>query len=430
MNGRVLVGRALGVALLALLPAGAAPQEAQRGDTLTLIRNVTVVDVSESRSRTGLDVVVRQGRIDAVRPTTGAADFAGRVIDGSGRFLIPGLIDAHVHLSGATREETARLLEWVIQGGVTSVRDMAGDARALAGINEALISGELTGPSLYYSALIAGPPFLSDPRLEAATAGYEAGEAPYMIPATPETDMAEALAIAKGTGATGVKLYAALDADLVRTATDEAHRRGLQVWAHSAVFPAKPVEILDAGVDGVSHAPYVIWEADPPTPDFTLRAQGDFARIAADGPDMGRVIEAMVRNGTVLDPTLFVFDRGDDSADSALRLAWGAAFTQRALRAGVTIAAGTDGVGRPMAGDLPNVHREMELLVALAGFTPVEALAAATFGGASAIGVADRVGRIAQGMIADLVLLSADPALDVRNTRSIVHVLQRGQLVR
>ncbi|MGI9627787.1 MAG: amidohydrolase family protein [Longimicrobiales bacterium] len=430
MNRRTLVELTLGLALLALPPVQLASQETEGPDTLALIRNVTVIDGTGSPGRPGLDVVIRHGLIDAVRPATENADFDGPVIDGSDRFLVPGLIDAHVHLSGSTRDDTAQLLAWVLEGGVTSLRDMAGDARTLAGIGEALISGELTGPSLYYSALVAGPAFLSDPRLEAATVGYEPGAAPYMIPATADTDLAQALAMAKGTGATGVKLYAALDADLVRRVTDEAHRVGLQVWAHSAVFPAKPVEVLDAGVDGVSHAPYVIWEADPPTPDFTLRAQGDFERIAADGPEMGRVIEAMVRNATVLDPTLFVFDREDSSDNAALRLAWGGAFTRRALRAGVTIAAGTDGVGRPLAGELPNVHREMELLVQVAGFTPLEAVVAATHGGARAIGAADQIGRIEPGMTADLVLLSEDPEQDIRNTRSIVHVFQRGRLVR
>lgn len=84
-------------------------------------------------------------------------------------------------LSGATRQEVQALLQWAIEGGVTSVRDMAGDARTLAGVKQALISGELVGPSLYYSALMAGPAFMSDPRLAAATVGYEDGESPIWL---------------------------------------------------------------------------------------------------------------------------------------------------------------------------------------------------------------------------------------------------------
>ncbi len=427
-----LPNRLLGAAVLALLFIGSQTPDAaaQESAVPVLIRDVTVIDGTGSPGRAGLDVLIRDGLIESIQSTAGPIDFDGRVIDGSNRFLIPGIIDAHVHLSGSTRSEIQKLLLWLVEGGVTSVRDMAGDARALAGINEALISGELVGPSLYYSALMAGPPFMSDPRLDAATAGYAPGEAPYMVPLTPETDIVRAIAMAKGTGATGLKLYAALEASLVRAATEEAHRAGLRVWAHSAIFPAKPVEILDSGVDGVSHAPYVIWEADPPSPDFTQRGQGDFARIRPDGPEMDRVIEAMVRNGTLLDPTLLVFEQYGAEENGRLRLQWGADFTRRAHEAGVPIAAGTDGAGRPLAGELPNVYREMELLVEWVGFTPLEALTAATLNGALAIGHEDEFGSIRPGKAADLVLLSADPSVDVRNTRTVVHVLKGGQVVR
>jgi imidazolonepropionase-like amidohydrolase len=403
-----------------------AAQEPQR----TLIRDVTVIDGTGSAGRRGLDVVLSGALIESIQPTTADSSFVGRTISGSGRFLIPGIVDAHVHLSGATRAEVQPLLAWIVQGGVTSVRDMAGDARDLAGIQRALISGELTGPSLYYSALLAGPAFMSDPRLAAATVGYLAGEAPYMIPFTHETDLVQAMAMAKGTGATGIKLYAALDASLVRAATQEAHKIGLQVWAHSAVFPAKPVAILDAGVSGVSHAAYVIWEAEPESSDFGKRGQGNFAGVSASGAEMDRVIAAMVRNATVLDPTLLVL-RGADAGDAIpLSLAWSAEFTRRAHEAGVTIAAGSDGVGEPLAGALPAVHDELTLMVDLVGMTPLQALTAGTLGGARAIGNEARSGSIQPGKAADLVLLSADPSVDIRNTRRIVHVIKGGRVVR
>jgi imidazolonepropionase-like amidohydrolase len=409
----------------------AAPRSsgAQGAPPPLLIRDVTVVD-GPGGLRVHLDVVLRDGRIESVTPTAGEHPFDGRVVEGTGRWLVPGFVDAHVHVGDASREDAERTLRWALEGGVTSLRDMAGDARRLAGLKVSLVTGEIPGPALYYVALLAGPPFLKDPRLVAATEGFGPGEAPYMIPLDDGTDVARAVAIAKGTGATAIKLYAALDAGLVRTATREAHALGLRVWAHSGIFPAKPVEILDAGVDVVSHAPYVIWEAAPPTPDFTLRARGDFENVPADGEDMGRVVEAMVRNGTVLDPTLFVFDRDQDDPLARRRLEWGAAFTRRAHAAGVPVDAGTDGIGRPLAGELPNVHREMELLVRLAGLTPLEALTAGTMGGARAIGVETRIGSVEVGKDADLVLLEADPTADIRNTRRIVGVIQGGRRIR
>lgn len=417
----------LAVMLGSLLPHPSLAQARPDPAGPVLIRNVTVVDATGSRD--GVDVRLRDGRVEAVAPSDGAP-FDGRVIEGGGGFLIPGLVDAHVHVGHLPRAEMAELLEWVVDGGVTALRDMAGDARALAGTRQALLTRELRGPRLHYAALLAGPPFLSDPRLEAATRGYASGEAPYMIPVTARTDVVRAVAMAKGTGATGLKLYAALDAERIAAVTREAHAAGLQVWAHSAVFPARPVEVLDAGVDGVSHAPYLIWEARPPTPDFTLRARGDFAGVPVDGPAMDRVIAAMVRNGTVLDPTLLVFERNAADDSTGLRLEWGAALTRRAHAAGVPLAAGTDGVGDPDTDDLPAVHRELELLVELAGLTPVEALVAGTLGGARVLGIDDRFGTVEVGKVADLVLLTDDPRADIRATRSVRHVLLGGRVVR
>ncbi|GAB5519552.1 MAG: hypothetical protein RhofKO_18030 [Rhodothermales bacterium] len=271
---------------------------------------------------------------------------------------------------------------------------------------------------------------MSDPRVKANMIGYAEGEAPYMVPITPESDLVRTIAMIKGTGATGVKLYAALDASLVRAITSEAHRAGLQVWAHSTVFPAKPIEIIEAGVDAVSHAAYLVWEAAPASEDFTERGRGDFARVPADGAEMERVIDAMVRNQTVLDPTLMIFQQRDETEEDSRRARWGNEFTRRAHEAGVRIAAGTDRVGEPLAGELPAVHGEMSVLVDQVGLTPLEALSAATLGGAYAIGIQDEVGSIRSGKVADLLLLSADPSVDIRNTRAIVHVIRAGNIIR
>jgi imidazolonepropionase-like amidohydrolase len=421
---------ASGLLTLALSSLLVSPSHAANTPERLLIHEVTVIDGTGAAPLPGRDVLLEDGKISAIRASASAEGFEGRVIEGAGRYLMPGLVDAHVHISGSTREQSKARLAWALQGGVTSLRDMAGDARELAGLKHALISGELAGPALHYSALMANPAFMADPRLAAATAGYEQGTSPYMIPLTPETDLVRAVAMAKGTGATGLKLYAALDAELVRAATAETHRQGLVVWAHSAIFPAKPVEILEAGVDAVSHAPYMVWEGAPASDDFTLRGKGDFASIPATGPDMDRVIAAMQRHGTVLDPTLFVFQ--DDSALGGMpdRLAWAAEFTRRAHAAGVTLAAGSDDLGQALAGELPNVHEELAILVSLAGLTPLEAIKAGTWGGARAIGNEANTGTIKAGKTADLLLLAADPAADIRNTRRIVHVFQRGRVVR
>jgi imidazolonepropionase-like amidohydrolase len=413
-----------------LVPAIASAQE--EAEPL-LIRNITVIDGTGAPPQPSMDVEIRDGRIADVRPTTTDGEFDGRVQDGTDLFAIPGLIDSHVHLSTGSRDESERTLRWLLEGGVTAVRDMAGDARPLAALAADQLKARILGPAIYYSALMAGPAFLSDPRLRDGNVGYVNGQAPYAQAVTDETDVVRAIAQAKGTGATGLKLYAAMGPELVRRLTVEAHAQGLEVWGHSAVFPARPVEILEAGVDAVSHAPYVIWEGAARTDDFTLRGRGDFDGIPFDDPAIDKVLGAMVDNGTVLDPTLFVFYApsgafSDDTAEK--RFAWAAAFTRRAAAAGVTLAAGTDAPGEPVAGALPNLHKEIELYVNEVGLTPAEALRAATSGGAHAIGMEDRMGRIAPGYDANLVLLAANPTSDITNTRRILGVIQNGRTVR
>lgn len=395
-----------------------------------LIQNVTVIDGTGSPPVAARDVIIRDGRIESVSPTQAQREFEGLTIEGAERFLIPGIIDAHVHISHLSRVDAEALLQWMLEGGVTTIRDMAGDARTLAGLQSSLLRNEISGPSLHYSVLMAGSAFMSDPRLQEATIGYESGASPYMVALDDTTDIADLMAQAMGTGATGIKLYADLDTDLVKKATQEAQRRGLKVWAHAAVFPATPLDLIESGVNGLSHALYFVWEGLAQTSDFTLRAKGDVASVAIDSPAMQQVIQAMVRHGTVIDPTLNVFENLRSEENGPQRLEWAAAFTQQAHNAGVIIAAGSDDQGQPLAGELPNVHDELERLVADAHLTSLQTLRAASSGGAQAIGIQDRVGVIQPGFDADLVLLGADPAVDIRNTRNIVSVIKGGDLVR
>jgi predicted amidohydrolase YtcJ len=91
---------------------------------------------------------------------------------------------------------------------------------------------------------------------------------------------------------------------------------------------------------------------------------------------------------------------------------------------------GLQGWSGALAGDLPRVHSELQLLLSLAGFTPMQAITAGTLNGAKAIGIDDRVGSIEVGKRADLLLLRSDPTEDIGNTRKIEHVFLGGRLVR
>jgi predicted amidohydrolase YtcJ len=197
--------------------------------------------------------------------------------------------------------------------------------------------------------------------------------------------------------------------------------------AHATVFPARPGDLIAAGVAMLSHTPYLVWEGSPPSPDFPRRARGDFAGVPADGPVMTRLLRSMKDNGVALNPTLWIFAEGPAKDDmAALRTPWMNAVTKRAQEMGVTLAAGTDSM---IQGNdaLPMLHKELEAEVA-AGLSPMEALVSATLGAARAIGLDSSRGSIEVGKAADLVLLDASPLDDIRNTRRIRYVVKDGRL--
>lgn len=422
-----LLRAAAGIAA-AVLALGAAGPGAPSS---LLVSDVTLVDGTGAPPRPHVDLLVRDGRLLAVEPagTARQAD-AARVIDGRGLFAIPGLIDAHVHVTGGPRDEQIAALGAALRGGVTSVWDLAGDARTLSELSREALVGEIESPAISYVALMSGPAFFTDPRVIEASAGYRPGDAPWARAVTPGLDVAQAVAEARGAGAIALKLYAALDAQAVYRLTAEAHRQHLRVVAHGTVFPARPGDLVDAGVDMLAHAAYLAWEGSPPSTEFQKRAQGDFAGVPPDSPVIRRLLGAMRARHVALNPTLWVFaDRPAADALAERRVRWGAEVTRRAYEAGVTIVAGTDGMtarGNP----LPTLHRELELLVASAGLPPLAALASATRNAAEAMGLGDDRGTLTPGRAADIVLLGANPADDIRNTREIRYVIKAGKVVR
>ncbi len=428
--GGAVVG--LGVGLLLLGSSGPALAQASPDSVgRVVLAGVTVFDGTGAPARKNQSVLIEGERIAAIYPAGSRPSPAGaKVYDLAGRYLIPGLIDTHVHVatdpSGEdSRVRTERRLRSALMGGLTAVRDMAGDVRALASLQRDAVLGEITSPDIYYAALFAGPSFFDDPRTHDASRGLVAGQVPWMRAVTDTTDLRQAVAEARGTGATAIKLYARLSGELAGRITAEAHAQGLLVWAHAALRPALPIEVVEAGVDAVSHASLLALAMDSTRRSAALTAAANAPLDIKDaGLDM--LFAAMVRRHTILEPTLLVFEDNPP----LLRLA--GALSREAHRRGVTIIAGTDTLG---SGDtdsltLPNLHRELELLVTLAGLTPAQALESATRYAATVLGAQRVRGTVEVGKLADVVVLRDDPLRDIRNTRSIALVMKRGRVVR
>ncbi len=278
-----------------------------------LYTGATVIDGTGAPARTGQDILVEGERILAVGPHGSVNADKARTVSLAGRWVIPGLIDTHVHMATPPDQKRARAqLRRLLYGGVTSVRDMADDLRAVSELAREALVGEIPAPDIYSAAVMAGPPFFGDPRVNAVSMGYAAGTAPWAQAIDESTAIPTAITLARGTGATAIKIYADLPPDLVTALTIEAHRQHMMVWAHSAVFPTRPDTVIAAGVDVVSHACYLAYQLEPVMPtsyeDHTPVHENRLAK-SGDDPVIAGLYQAMRRKGTIIDATGALFVR-------------------------------------------------------------------------------------------------------------------------
>jgi imidazolonepropionase-like amidohydrolase len=416
-----------------------APAKSPPAEQATLYAGVTIIDGTGAAPRADQDILVRGERIVAVGPhgtLAGAHDAGVHTMDLHGRYVIPGLIDSHVHMATPPNAKRAQaMLRRNLYAGVTAVRDMADDLRSVGELAREARAGEIPAPDIYYAALMAGPEFFVDPRVGAASYGVTPGKSPWMQAIDEKTDLREAVTLARGTSATALKVYADLPPDLVKAITAEAHRQHILVWAHSAVFPTRPADVIDAGVDVVSHACYLAYQLEP----VMLKSYEDHTPFhdallapTGDDPVIAGLYRDMLKHGTILDATGSLFVRYDAERkahpDRKPLRCTGPTTTRlvrQAWKAGVPISTGTDNDGG--ADQLwPTVYDEIFFLTRDVGMPPLEAIHSATLVGAQAAGQAKDMGSIEAGKLANFAVLNADPLKDIGNLHSIRMTVKRG----
>lgn len=426
----------IAIAASTLAQAGApTPFAPPADDEQVLLRHATLVDGTGAPARADMDVLVAGARIVAVFPdATPLPEQAAkaRVVDLQGRYLMPGLVDSHVHLATPpNRRQAEAELRRNLYGGVTAVRDMADDLRPVSDLARASLVGEIAAPDIFYAALMAGPDFFTDPRTAQTSAGGAPGSMPWMQAVDDRSDLRLAVARASGTAPTAIKLYADMTGALAARVTAEAHRQHLRVWAHATLYPAKPSEVVAAGVDTISHACLLVREVLTHVPRVNEpRPKADLGRfMQGDAPELARLFDSMAARGVILDATLSAYAPPPDAAPQpgACDDAVGGAITRQAHRAGVAVAAGTDFV-EPASEHWPELFRELHQLVDRAGMSPAEAIRAATLVGARAAGQERDIGSIEPGKLADMVVLEKDPLACVDHLESIVMTIKRGHV--
>jgi len=449
-----------------------APAEAEAPARI-VFEGVTLIDGTGAGPQSDMAIVLEGEEIVAVLPADELGDEqrdSAEVVDGSAWFAIPGLIESHTHVATmANRARAEFILNRYLYGGITTARDMAGDVRSLMDLQRASLVKEIDAPDLYFSALMAGPDFFTDPRTVSSAAGETPGAVTWMQAVTEETDLAEAVTLARGTWATGIKTYAAIDGNLLAAIAGEARRQGIPVWAHVHVGPARSLEVARAGVRSMSHV-CDVGSAAIPDDVFHEGQEGlrsGFVDVDLDDPAIDSVFAVMRRNGTVLDATLrIVVEIGQrrmaaidtvgarppgEAGDSArvpasqdrppmppidrrrrgvrprCETADAMALTRRAYEAGVMIAAGTDGMTPPDS-TFPALHEEIRLLNEDVGVPMLDALKAASLHGAVALGMDDRIGTLEPGKHANIVFLREDPLAGAESLRSVELTVKRGTL--
>jgi imidazolonepropionase-like amidohydrolase len=386
----------------------------------------TLIDGVSGVPRPNMAIVTRGERISLIVPLSDFHAEPGQdIVQVADRYIVPGLINTHVHLATLADPPVAKAyLRRELYSGVTTVRDMAGDVRLLSELKREADFGEIVSPDIYYVALMAGPEFFVDPRTHDSARGRVAGQVPWMQAITTTTNLPLAIAEARGTGATAIKLYADLPAALVKSITEEAHRQQLLVWAHAAVFPALPSDVVDAGVNVISHACLLGYETtSPPLLSYEDPRPVDANKAMHPNEKMSSLLASMKRHGTILDATLNIYDTGPPSKSCPDGVA--DFLARAAFRAGIAISAGTD--------DDPDwskpdsvLDEEIGLLVDRVGMSPAEALRAATLIGARTLGLEKDAGTLEVGKLANLVVLRRNPLENIANLKTVDLVVKRG----
>ena len=421
--------------ILILLIAISTTASAQFSFSSYALQNVNIIDVNTNEILFDYTIVIHNDKISAILPSKNyTVTDTVQSIRLKGKFVVPGLIDAHVHFATDPTEErrdnAEKVLKEMLLTGVTSVRDMAGDARALSSLSRNALVDDIVAPNIYYSSLMAGSTFFSDPRTIATAQGGISGKMPYMKAINDNSNMVIEVAQAKGTGASGIKMYADLSNNEVVKIVEEAKRQNIPVWSHAALQIAKPSEIIASGVISISHSDMLVSQTYPEKTDIPASWKGanalemspEFWDEAYRTLKLNSIFELMKQYDVVLDATLSVYENYKSSEKARWRYEMAKRITRYAKNAGVKVAAGSD------SDQATFVQYEMKLLVNEAGFTPFEALVSATKNSAQATGVLKSQGTIDVGKKANLLFLNSNPVENIEHIEDVFLVVKNGKL--
>lgn len=390
-----------------------------------VVSHVTLIDGTGKPAVKDATVYVRDGKIAQIsRAAKPVVPRGATVIDGTGKYLIPGLWDTHAHYEQ---------VEWgpiYLAAGVTTVRDCGNEFDFITTVRDTIASGKGIGPRLLMAGIVDSP-------------------GPMTVGAVTAGTAEEAIAVVRKyhhAGALQIKIYSSMKPELVPVIAQEAHRLGMTVTGH-VPNGMTTEQAVEAGYDQINHIQY------PAVGLLHVKSAKDIpATFDFSNEDDKRQMALYQKKQIVFDDTIALYEQmyhvastpytqmepgaakvaaqlkealdspGLPAGTPGTKLYSAMVATLRELhKDGLTIVAGTD---QSIPGH--SLHRELEIYVEQAGFTPMEALQAATIVPARAMKQDKTLGTIEVGKQADMVLLEADPLADIHNTRRIVKTISGG----
>jgi imidazolonepropionase-like amidohydrolase len=441
------------------------------GGEVVVIEGATIIDGTGSGPQEGWTLVLADGRIQDIGPAgqVSRPDRA-RVIDARGKFIIPGLTDAHVHYYGYEAE-------LYLAHGVTSALLLGGVYEWEIAQREAIARGEIIGPRIFTAGNPLGGP-ISTPPEGTTSAGPAVGLVSLPHSISVHNSREEAIAVTRrliGQDVDFIKIQAEITPALAKVISDEAHRAGKRVIGHlGSYFDAREGAL--AGVDVLAHGTGIPRATIPPAlrrraeelsnmavlgpaslmradlfedlirilieedvsiePDLHYRTKGMHplsARFALDYQQLFSDVELSYLPDNSLRRwfrlPLYTSGRNDQGREETLQKGYEnlILFYRQFVEAGGKILAGTDTESAVAPGI--SLHHELELLVHEKILSPEQAIVSATRLPAEFLDRSEDMGTLEKGKVADLVILRSDPLQDIGNTQDIDAVFQGGRAV-
>jgi imidazolonepropionase-like amidohydrolase len=405
-----------------------------RASTLAIV-GATLIDGTGTAPVPDAAVVIRKGRILAAGPHSSVKIPRGaRILDARGKTILPGLWDMHAHFEH---------VEWgpiYLAAGVTTVRDCGNELEFITAVRDAVEQGRGLGPRLLLAGVVDGSGPLA--------LGVERVDTPEQ--ARMWTDRYHAA------GFQQMKIYSSIKLENLKAVAEEAHRLGMTVTGH-VPEGLTGYQTIPAGQDQINHISYIAAMMQKPLAEDASRAdrRNAAANLDLNSQQAQKALTFLKEHHTVVDPTIALFElftgttakppasfepgiakippelaqQLTDVAPPNENTEIGEKIFKKSVaivgalhRTGVPIVAGTD---QAVPGH--SLHRELELYVE-AGFTPMEAIQAATIVPARVMGLDKDTGTVEKGKRADLILIGGNPLEDIRNTRNVEYVFTNGTM--